>query len=116
MTLKQDWEEKHRDDERIMLVIKSVSSKVCVVGKMLEAHGKGFDGSTEVHSLKVGESLQFPGKVFVQDTHGNTIMATPDELLAAARAVAPKHLDVSVRPKVTAAKTPEFSQRRRSHS
>lgn len=52
------------------------------------AHGVGLDGKTSVESLTIGESADFPGKLFVGDVEGNSIVSTTDELFAAAQCAA----------------------------
>ncbi len=55
-----------------------------------KAHGVGLDGKTPVKSLSTAISPDLPGQHLVQDTSGNVIHGTADELFVAAQAVAQK--------------------------
>ena len=58
---------------------------VPIPGGMKPAHGSGIDEKTQVKSLSSGSSPDHPGRVFVQDVHGNVIITTSDEVCALLR-------------------------------
>lgn len=74
------------------LVIGGKKTLVTIVGGMKLAHGTSLDGKSKVQSLKIGQSPDHPGKLFVQDASGNAIMTTKDELFAALQHAAPDYV------------------------
>ncbi|MSU74166.1 hypothetical protein EXS57_00100 [Candidatus Kaiserbacteria bacterium] len=64
------------------------------------AHGKGFDGKTEVKSLQFGTPEGAPAgvEIGVQDRMGNSIITTADEVFALAQTLGRgRGYDVTVR-------------------
>jgi hypothetical protein len=73
------------------LVIGGRKTLVTIIGGMKPAHGMSLDGKTKVQSLKIGQSAEHPGKLFVADASGNAIMTTKDELFVALQHAAPDY-------------------------
>lgn len=59
-------------------------TQVNIPDGMKPAHGVGLDGKSKVNSLLIGISSE-PGKVIVEDIHGNCIITTAHELFVAAK-------------------------------
>ena len=76
--------------KQIQVMIAGALATVSIPNGMQKAHGVGLDGVTKVDSLEVGQSPEHPGKHFVRDTEGNSIVGTPHELFVAVQAVAEK--------------------------
>ncbi len=72
----------------LQLMIAGVLAHVALAKEMTPAHGTGLDGKTKVKSLHLGESADHPGKVLVQDSEGNNMITTADELFVAAQIAA----------------------------
>jgi len=72
----------------LQLVIAGVLAQVALAKEMTPAHGTGLDGVTQVKSLQIGKSDDHPGKILVQDSEGNNMITTADELFVAAQIAA----------------------------
>jgi len=72
----------------LQLVIAGAMTSVALAKEMTPAHGIGLDGKTKVESLQLGKSDDHPGKVLVQDSEGNPMITTADELFVAAQIAA----------------------------
>lgn len=97
----QQGKQGHRQDQgqhprRIMLKINGVQTAVHLSGGVEHASGKGLDGVTEVKSLRLAYSNEYPGKVFIQDSNENWIMTDAHEVYVADKHIAkPKGFEVA---------------------
>ena len=72
----------------LQMVIAGAMTSVALAKEMTPAHGTGLDGVSKVESLKLGKSDEHPGKILVQDSEGNSMITTADELFVAAQIAA----------------------------
>lgn len=77
------------NQETLELKISGKNTLVRIPEGMNPAHGVGLDDKTKVHSLLFGESPEYPGMLFVQDTHGNNSITTAHELFVITKKAAP---------------------------
>ena len=74
----------------LQMLIAGAMATITLTEDLKPAHGPGLDGTTQVNSLKLGESDDHPGKTVVQDVEGNNMITTADELFVAAKAAGEK--------------------------
>ena len=72
----------------LQMVIAGSLASVALTEEMKPAHGTGLDGVTQVKSLHLGKSDDHPDKILVQDSEGNNMITTADEIFVAAQIAA----------------------------